>query len=377
MDLYRKFFTTLTGLILVNSLAVVGINAIVDPYHLAGTQVLANVTGLKPDSSKDARKFKAIKVMRIKPKAIFLGTSRADIGLSPDHPALTQPAYNLAIPSGDMYEAMRYFQHALANQPELEQVVIGIDMVAFGVKEDAVGEELSPEIEKILSKTNYLPELPTFLFSTDAFKSSLSTLAANFSHSRPQDYYLSNGKLVRHNPTDRSILNVFELHLKQAYFSHWYFDYQTSQKQLGYFKTIVDSCKQKGIDLKVFISPAHVTQWEAIRAAGLWSAFEDWKREVVKVTPVWDFSGYNSITSEAISDQMQNYLESSHYREHIGDLVLNRMLNYEVDNVPGDFGTLVTENNIEPQLAKIRAERERWAKQNPDMVKLVERWSQE
>jgi hypothetical protein len=109
----------------------------------------------------------------------------------------------------------------------------------------------------------------------------------------------------------------------------------------------------------------------------LWSAFEDWKRQVVKITPIWDFSGYNSITSEPISDDMQNYLESSHYQEHIGNLVLNRMLNHEINKVPGDFGTLVTVENIEPQLAKIRAGREKWAKQNPDMVKLVERWSRE
>ncbi len=375
-DPYRKFSNVLASFILVNAAVVVGVNALVDPYHLAGTQVLANLTELKPDSSKDTRTFKAVQVMRIRPKTIFLGTSRADIGLNPEHPALVQPAYNLAIPAGDMYEAMRYFEHALANQPDLKQVIIGVDMVAFGVKEDGNGEQLAPELENTLKQTDYLPKLPPFLFSTDAFKSSVATLATNLSRSTPKDYYLSNGRLIRHNPTDRSTQDVFELHLKTAYFQHWYYDYQTSQKQLSYLQAIVDTCQQKGIDLKVFISPAHVTQWEAIHAAGLWPAFEDWKRQVVKITPVWDFSGYNSITAEPISDDMQNYLESSHYLPHIGDLVLNRVLGYEAD-IPDDFGTLVTTDTIGSHLATIRAERQAWARQNLEMVQLVEQWKQE
>lgn len=70
-DPYRKFSNVLASFILVNAAVVVGVNALVDPYHLAGTQVLANLTELKPDSSKDTRTFKAVQVMRIRPKTIF------------------------------------------------------------------------------------------------------------------------------------------------------------------------------------------------------------------------------------------------------------------------------------------------------------------
>ncbi|GFZ91240.1 hypothetical protein [Okeania sp. KiyG1] len=72
-------------------------------------------------------------------------------------------------------------------------------------------------------------------------------------------------------------------------------------------------CQENNIKLILFISPSHATQWEAIRATGEWSTFEEWKREVVKITPVFDFSGYNTITTEPIHNDMENYRDNSHY----------------------------------------------------------------
>lgn len=74
---------------------------------------------------------------------------------------------------------------------------------------------------------------------------------------------------------------------------------------------------------------------------------------------------------------MKNYLESSHYVEKIGDLVLNRMFDHQLETVPDDFGVLVTARNLEAHLGELRSDRQHWAKQNPDAVELVQRWSQE
>ncbi|NEN96582.1 MAG: hypothetical protein F6K50_13885, partial [Moorea sp. SIO3I7] len=141
---------------------------------------------------------------------------------------------------------------------------------------------------------------------------------------------------------------------------------------LNDLQDIVDTCKEKGIELKVFISPSHATQWESLRVTRLWPVFEEWKRRLVEITPVWDFSGYNSITTEAISEEMKNYWDSSHYREEVGDLILNRLFSYQAHTVPEDFGVLITPDNVESHLGKVRNERESWAETNGDLVKLVE-----
>ncbi|NJO78095.1 MAG: hypothetical protein HC827_05905 [Cyanobacteria bacterium RM1_2_2] len=377
MKSHYKFLGTFLGLLVFNSFTLASFSAWIDPYNVINSRTLPKFNQLKPQSNDDARRFKAINVTRIKPKTIVLGTSRADIGIDPEHPVLSAhaPAYNLSIPAGDMYEAMRYFQHALVNQPDLKQVVLGIDLVAFEHRED-VGK-LDPEQAARLETTSYVQHLPSLVFSTDTLTSSFSTLTANLKGEPVREYYLSNGRLIRFNPPEMPIEAVFGLHLKSAYFESWYKDFQLSQQQMDAFRTIVETCEQQGIDLKVFISPAHVTQWEALRTSGLWSTFEDWKREVVNITPVWDFSGYNSITTEPLTEEMHNYLESSHYVKEVGDLVLNRVFRHELRTVPNDFGTRITTANVDAHLAKIRADRSKWVRRNADVVQLVEQWSRE
>ena len=78
---------------------------------------------------------------------------------------------------------------------------------------------------------------------------------------------------------------------------------------------------------------------------------------MVAITPVWDFSGYNSITTQPIKPVMNNYVDNSHYSPPIGAFVLNRVLSHNVEQVPKDFGVLMTPDNIEQHLANIGSDR--------------------
>jgi hypothetical protein len=184
---------------------------------------------------------------------------------------------------------------------------------------------------------------------------------------------MRNNKKIKQNFQKTPMKEHFKMMLNNylsnpSYYSHYHF----SQELLNNFKTTVNLCKQHNIDLKIFISPVHAAQLEAIRVAGIWSIFEQWKREISKVMPVWDFSDYNSITTEPISNDMKNFFESVHYRKEVGDLILNRIFHYHEETVPDDFGILLTAGNSESHLEKIRADREEWAKKNPDVVNLVQ-----
>jgi hypothetical protein len=52
--------------------------------------------------------------------------------------------------------------------------------------------------------------------------------------------------------------------------------------------------------------------------------------------------------------------------------VLNQLFHYQEATIPTDFGTLITPADADAHLAKIRADREVWAKNNPNAVKLVQ-----
>ena len=152
----------------------------------------------------------------------------------------------------------------------------------------------------------------------------------------------------------------------------FYKDYILSSEELNNFKSILETCKKKKITIKVFFSPVHAAQLEAIYTAGLWSDFEEWKRQVIAMTPAWDFSDYSNITTEPINNNMENFVDSVHYDKQIGDLILNRLYNSHQDSVPSNFGFLITPSNIESHLAKIRAERQGWLKNNQATVQFVQ-----
>lgn len=368
---YNRFNWLFAAVTLPGLLATGLLNIAIDPYGIVNSPVLAGVNELKPEQFNHVRLFKAADTIRIKPKTVILGSSRTDIGLDPKHPALVnEPAYNLGLVGPNMYEVRRYFEHAVANQPNLKTVVLGVDFLMFNEN-----WKNSPDFdESRLEKTSLkAQDFINISFSTSALKASKNTIESSL---ESEAYYLYRPDGLRYvygNEPNESLKRKFEKMLggflegEKAYQRH-----QVSQVHLDSFRKIVEISQEKNIELKVFISPPHATQIEAIRVAGAWSEFEDWKREIVAITPVWDFSGYNSITTEHISDEMKNYWDSSHYRKEVGDLILDRLFEREESVIPDDFGTLVTTDNMESHLKEIRTEREAWAKQNPDSVQFVE-----
>ncbi|MFA5322793.1 MAG: hypothetical protein WC373_08980 [Smithella sp.] len=65
------------------------------------------------------------------------------------------------------------------------------------------------------------------------------------------------------------------------------------------------------------------------------------KEKLAVITDFYDFSGFNSVTTDNI-----NYLDNSHYRYFVGDFIIERIFNIKNIPIPDDFGVLVTKNNI-------------------------------
>ncbi len=359
-------------------LAIAAFNLAVDPYGVTNAPVIERFNKVKPEQNKQVRLFKAIDVGRLKPKTIFLGSSRTEFGLDPSHPVLqaSQPAYNLALPGANMYETRRYLEHALFVQPDLELVVLGIDMLMFNSM-----DEVKPNFrESRLERSRMtLPDMLNIAFSPDAFFGSLRTIAANQSHPDEVGFFYPDGRRDPHYFRKYIYKNDSNLFIFRTVLELQNFmekpnidrDYKISETYLEEFKNIVKICQENNIELKIFISPAHATYWEALRVVNLWSLWENWKRQIVGVTPVWDFSGYNSITTEPLDENMQNYLDNSHYMKEIGDLILNRVFEDREETVPDDFGVLISADNIESHIKQIQRDRDRWAKNNPETVQFV------
>jgi hypothetical protein len=364
---YRRynFIFLLTALLPLLSIGM--FNIAVDPYGVYNTLSISGFNQYKPDRWKHQRLFKAVDITRIKPVTIFLGSSRTNLGLNPDYIALKdkQPAYNLGLNGANTYETLRYLQHAIKNQKDLKLVILGLDFIMFN---QDLGNQTGFEKSRLEKQSLTSQDFINTAFSFDALSLSEKTFRSN-KNSSDRDIYYPNGFMrLGRSQTDRN-LSEFKKSINVYFNVHS--DYKLSQAYLSDLREIVRLCRENNITLIAFISPAHVTQTEAIYAAGQWQLLEQWKREVVKILPVWDFSDYNSITTEAISEKMHHYIDSSHYKEAIGNSILDRILSRNKEKIPQDFGVYLIPENIEVQLTKLKRDRARWARQYPDEVKLV------
>jgi len=400
--LFTKYLKFSVFIIPLTLLLIIGFNRLIDPYALYGGPTIEGINANKPAFSSHLRLSKAAAIRQQKPHAIVLGTSRGEYGIDPEHPGWKEsPVYNLSLSSANLYEAFRYLQHAQAIQP-LQQVVLMLDFFMFNpVKNpneaDFTEELLATSFEGKPQKNDLTDQLAT-LASLDAITASIETVIRQ--HKMDGSLYLANGM---QEPT-LNALNISKsgghhkafLSNEKGYFNSHYdqFSFKTKQRDSWrIYRKLLLLAQQQGIDLTIVISPSHARQFETIAAKGIWETFEQWKRQLVVLNEsvaaeqgkrpfaLWDFSGYNHYTTEAVPPlgdtkaQMQWYWESSHYKKELGDLVLDRMFNYKHPDriIDKDFGVQLTSKNIETHLQKIRNDRQRWRASNPEDVEEVEK----
>jgi hypothetical protein len=172
----------------------------------------------------------------------------------------------------------------------------------------------------------------------------------------------------------RGMIRRFEMSLdlylnEQSRFAN--FDW--SDRAFREFEAILDLCRTKQIDVVVFVAPVHAAMLEAIFIKDLWPVFEKWKSKIATVSQFWDFSGYNSVTTEPMSFEMQHYWDISHYRSSVGDRIVTRIFDAETTPEKSEFGQLVTSENVQSHLKKTKALRALWRSANRDILALISR----
>ena len=357
------FFSVTTLLLVLMSC----VNYIVDPYGLYRRIDSEGFNQQKEGVRSKIRLVKALELPLRKPKTLLLGSSRVHDGLNPDDIALNDsqfsPVYNLGIDMLRISEAAEYLQFAV-NNSDIKRVIFGLDFFMFNsLKQSEAG--FDPKL--ISSRPNALDYLKTTLISASALRDSVQTIKQSMNQSSRREF-LSNGyrpaKMVFYGLSDYSALHYFTnfTFLSPKSNTKYYGEFTLQKKAILDFERILRICRDNKIDLKMYISPAHADlEGEGILAAGKWNLFENWKRTIVGLSdtygyPIWDFSGYNSVTTETVKTPMLNYWDSSHFDERIGHLILERILKGH-DRIPSDFGVLLLKENIEEELLKIREQR--------------------
>jgi hypothetical protein len=403
----RIYLSALLAVCMLLMLVVCIVNIAVDPYGMYALLDIVTFNHAKQESGTHARLYTAGAIRRRAPAVLMLGTSRSGRGISMDHPGWKgTPAerYNASLVGANMYEIERYFEHAHRTRP-LTQVVIGLDFFAFNVYRRNQADFNDSLLLEARGSSPWWHELEILKLdlSLDTLYSSWRTVRCNATACTSP--FLADG---RENPEllelavrdgggqHNSFRASAEAGLTRLHFPAPYAAFalaEPNQDHLRHLATIIEIARRDGVDLRFFISPTHAVQCEVLRVAGLWTDFEQWKQQLVAlveqdakrhpgepVLPLWDFSGYNSITTEAVpaakdsSARMQWYWESSHYRKELGDRVLDRVLGYQAPSrtIPTDFGIRLNPENVSEHLANIRRNAVSYRVAHPKQISEIE-----
>lgn len=118
---------------------------------------------------------------------------------------------------------------------------------------------------------------------------------------------------------------------------------------LNSIKKIKALCDKNHIRLICFFNPMHATTYLADDI----TLMNHFKKELVKISPFWDFSGVNYVTAN-------NYFwyETSHPRAFICDKILDTVSGQNQMTWVPDFGMYVTPDNVEAFCEKAVRDRE-------------------
>lgn len=364
------------------ALLMLGFNWVVDPYAIFHTVHEKN--SAQPLRVMNERIFKTVNLAHQPSDVVFFGTSRTDIGIGATHPFFRdKQVVNLATFGQPIYESHRLMR-LVAQYAKPKVIVVGLDFFAF----------------------NALFPRPTDFTEANFEASRRVNLAFSISTSVDAWKALRNKKLESGDCCDANGFRTlqdyqsFVGHYRQRFasnertylmekyqpFPSCRFTYQNNNGQKGStldeLRAIIQLGHQHHIEVHFFISPAHARQWETLAVAGLWTQWEDWKRQVVQINSeeahrvgraefaLWDFSGYGKINSEVVPPAgspvlMRWYTDSAHFTPAAGAHVLSRLF----DTQPSEsFGVRLTSATLDAHLAALRVARHGYQVAHPEEV---------
>ena len=386
----RSYLLIFTKAASATLLAIALVNWVVDPYAIYGTPRVAGFNEVKHGITGHARIWKTIVTRREPWQALVIGTSRAEMGIDCGHPLFHgRRCFNAATGGQTSDEGLRLVQEA-ARGGALEQVVAVLDFAVYNSNYAGAPD---------LDEDNFRPWRPVAIaFNTETLVQSLFTPLRQDTRALLLEHGVWDERGRYESPPaflegHRTLtLRSEGEYLRVLYFPAPRRTFELSgNRHFDSYRDLVALAHARGVALTLVISPTHARHAETVAVAGLWPQWEDWERRVVAINeeearragrpafPLWDFSGYNAVTTDPFPPlgdhraRMNWYLESSHFTKAAGDMALDRILAADAGRrIPNGFGSALTSANLEAHLTSTRAARLEWRAAHPADVAEIE-----
>jgi len=380
-----RYLCLLAAVVVAALLAVAIFDALVDPYDVVGSTRIPGFNLVKPEAEDHVRFTKPYQITRMRPRAVIIGTSRAEIGLDPESaswPEAVRPVYNFGLPGANLATVDRELEVA-GSTGRVKLALILLDFENFLSPEPR--PDLAPDEDERMAVTDgRRPNVSlTVRHVEDAFLTTLTLTAFEDSiltvlrqHGRYSTDITPAGKWTEAAFREEAASDgYYELFMQKNV------DYAKRNARAAQFlrdraggtpgtdivRQMLDYCSARGIRPILVIPPYHADLLEMFDKAGLWGRFEAWKRDLVKLVyassdsrdpavRLWDFSGFDRYSTEPVPEKGDRrtavdwFWEPGHFKRALGDLLLRRVLG----DGESSFGAELTPETIDADLQKIR-----------------------
>lgn len=368
----RRFLAALLGRALLLLALGAAFNYAVDPYASFRWGDIKGLNDQKTLRRGGNRVNKALILAHTRFDVLFYGSSRGEMGLDPSSAALHgASAFNGSLSDTNIAELATAAQYAGRHQsPRL--VVVGLDLKMFGRHTETHGDFA----QSGFSGASPWPAYVRRLLSLEAFSDSgwvLWTSVRHIPQSFAKDGTYDISARKKHFDHRAEMNGVLRAELTPNGTDTNYAGFRYAPERMADLQRLL-AAFGPGTRILLFVTPIHAKVMEAKAQAGLMPAWEQWKRDLTATVAdyggnveLWDFSGANAVTSEDIphspDQRMRWYWDGSHFSKAAGTLMLERMLGEGGD---ASFGTRLTPQTVEADIARIREERVRWEASHPD-----------
>ena len=274
------------------------------------------------------------------------GSSRV---LKTDTKVTGERTYNLGSPAGMTEDVLEQLQILLRNGARIGTIYVGLDDFSYYRNYDSVANNLLWISYKDEWKRD-MEAYSRYLLTPSILRRAVKA------GGKPLTYCLrENGIMLIPDQVEKNIENDVAKHVGNRNFSEPRIysgnerEPEEFSRSLRNLREIRRICDENGIQMKVFFNPQHMTTY----LADDMELMNRFKKELVKISPFWDFSGVNYVTSN-------NYFwyETSHPRAFICDKILDTVSGQNRITWVPDFGVYVTPENVDDFCEKAVRDRE-------------------
>jgi hypothetical protein len=350
-------------------------NRIVDPYGYFRDVEIIGFNYNKPKAAGNERLVKPAWAAKLKPEAVIVGNSVAEIGLPPTDRSFTKDGalvpFNLAMPGASWNETYCLAMFMMRQAP-VKRMVVGVSGVDEGMCPSDATLGRVDYGKLLLSRSAFAASRDTlglqrqtasmtreglwYFHRYDAFLQTDDAVAKNFFVSIP-------GALCAFASASPSALDRVRLN-KAA----------VARNQGEGLRKLIRLALERQVELTLLFYPTHVLLSEAQRGCQGPEAYWNWVWQVVSIVAqetgnsqqiqVWEFGDYAPMNGERIHagrparDRL--WQDLIHFNEEVGVAVFDAIY----FGAPG-YGAQVTAENFDELVARSEDERRQFLADNP------------